>query len=86
MGDNRHQFDTANLDNRHQFDTANLVFDDTKTPEMRKEFIKQDKALFKLLMTDLPKDHHLRSRFMGGVATHHMGSTANERYKVIPLE
>ena len=71
-------------DNRHQFDTADLVFDDTKTPEMRIEFTKQDGALFKLLMADLPDDHSLRSRFMGGVATHHMGSTANERYRVIP--
>ena len=71
-------------DNRHQVDTANLVFDDTNTPEMRTEFTKQDAALFKLLMADLPDDHKLRSRFMGGVATHHIGSTANERYRGIP--
>ena len=71
-------------DNRHQSDTANLVFDGTNVPEMREEFEKQDKALFKLLMSQLPKDHPLASRFMGGVATHHMGSKAREKYKGIP--
>ena len=40
-------------DNWHQFDTADLVFDDTNTPEMKAEFVKQDTALFKLLMADL---------------------------------
>ena len=57
-------------DNRHQFDTADLAFDDTKAPEMKAQFAKQDGALFKLLMADLPGDHSLRSRFMGGVAIH----------------
>ena len=71
-------------DNRHQFDTADLVFDDTNAPEMTAQFAKQDGALFKLLMADLPGDHSLRSRFMGGVAIHHMGSTASERYRVLP--
>ena len=54
-------------DNQHQFDTANLVFDDTNIPETRKTFIKQEKALFKMLMAKLPTDHPLKSRFMGGV-------------------
>ena len=74
-------------DNKHQFDAADLVFDDTNAPEMRKTFIKQDKALYKLLMDGLPDDGpgaNLKSRFLGGVAMHHMGKTSNERYKIIP--
>ena len=44
-------------DNRHQFDTCDLVFDDTNAPEMRAHFVKQDLALFKLLMAGLPNNH-----------------------------
>ena len=71
-------------DNRHQFDTADLMFDDTTIPEMRKDFIKQDKALFKMLMAKLPVDHPLKSRFMEGLCIHNMGTKVGETYKVIP--